>query len=202
MELLPSSRWPAPRVDCPFPSGCASPGKSIHAGAELWVSPRVVFNASTSQSAAATINAAGKIKTPFCKFPPKESASRPTISGDHMSPKRWIVKMETAMALARRFTGAVARMSVLTGPVGRNRENIAPARIRLRGPRPRPGRDVEEMDRTRRTMTARIKADINCLGRFHLDWRMRDLDQWCSVARKSFGEIVSFRNSGRVEAWE
>jgi hypothetical protein len=64
----------------------------------------------------------------FCKFPPNESASRPTISGDHISPKRWIVKIETAMALARRFTGAVSKMSVLTGPVDRNRKNIAPAR--------------------------------------------------------------------------
>jgi hypothetical protein len=36
--------------------------------------------------------------------------------------------MERAMALARRFTGAVSRMSVLTGPVGRNRKNMAAAR--------------------------------------------------------------------------
>src|SRR5882757_5052248 len=90
--------------------------------------PRFVFTASTSHSALATISATGRIKTAFCKFPPKESASRPTISGDHMSPKRWMVKMETAMALARRFTGAVSRMSVLTGPVGKNRKNIAAAR--------------------------------------------------------------------------
>ena len=99
-----------------------------HAGVEWWAGPRFVFNASTSQSTLATINATGKIRTAFCKFPPNESASRPTISGDHMSPKRWIVKIETAMALARRFTGAVSRMSVLTGPVDRNRKNIAPAR--------------------------------------------------------------------------
>jgi hypothetical protein len=50
--------------------------------------PGFVFNASTSQSTLATINATGKIRTAFCKFPPNESASRPTISGGHMSPKR------------------------------------------------------------------------------------------------------------------
>ena len=32
------------------------------------------------------------------------------------------------MRLARRFAGAASRMSVLTGPVGRNRKNIAAAR--------------------------------------------------------------------------
>src|ERR1017187_5637457 len=115
-ELL----WFAFQIECST--------KHIHAGLELWAAPRFVFNASTSHSALATINATGKIKTAFCKFPPNESASRPTISGDHMSPNRWIVKMETAMALARRFTGAVSKMSVLTGPVGRNRKNIAAAR--------------------------------------------------------------------------
>ena len=50
--------------------------------------PRSVFTASTSHSAPAKINATGKIKTAFCRFPPEASASRPTISGDHMSPKR------------------------------------------------------------------------------------------------------------------
>ncbi len=76
---------------------------------------RFVFSASINHSAPATTNATGKIKTAFYKFPKKKLASRPTISGDHMSPKRWIVKMETTMGLARRFTGAVSKMTVLTG---------------------------------------------------------------------------------------
>ena len=55
----------------------------------------------------------GKIKTAFCKFPPNESASQPTIFGDHKPPNRWIVKIETAMPLAKRFAGADA--SQVTG---------------------------------------------------------------------------------------
>src|ERR1039458_3937326 len=102
--------------------------KSIHAETELDPGPRRVFIASASQSTLATINATGKIRTAFCKLPPNDSESQPTITGDNMSPNRWIMKIEIAMALARRFTGAVSRMSVLTGPVDRRRKNIAAAR--------------------------------------------------------------------------
>ena len=38
------------------------------------------------------------------------------------------MKMESAIALARRFTGTVSRMSVFTGPVERNSRNMALAR--------------------------------------------------------------------------
>ena len=71
-----------------FAAAPPSQSTSVHAGVELLAVPRFVFAASASQSALATINATGKIKMAFCKFPPNESVSRPTISGDHMSPKR------------------------------------------------------------------------------------------------------------------
>ena len=45
------------------------------------------------------------------------------------------MKMETAMALARKFTGTVSRMSVLTGPVDRKRRNMATARQLMEGSR-------------------------------------------------------------------
>ena len=38
------------------------------------------------------------------------------------------MKMDIAIALARKFTGTVSRISVFTGPVPRNNRNIAPAR--------------------------------------------------------------------------
>src|SRR3954471_21247395 len=53
---------------------------------------------------------------------------RPTISGDQRSPKKWIMKIEIAMALARRLIGTVSMMSVLTGPVDRKMRSIPQAR--------------------------------------------------------------------------
>src|SRR5436189_2585743 len=70
---------------------------------------------------------AGKIKTAFCRLC-QRSKSPPTISEERKSPKRWIMKMEMAIALARRFTGTDSRIKVLIGPVGRKSRNIAEAR--------------------------------------------------------------------------
>src|SRR5262249_44579683 len=49
-------------------------------------------------------------------------------SEDQRSPNRWIMKMETAIALARWLIGTVSMMRVLIGPVDRNNRNIARAR--------------------------------------------------------------------------
>ena len=38
------------------------------------------------------------------------------------------MKMDMAMALARKFTGTVSRINVFTGPVPKNNRNIAPAK--------------------------------------------------------------------------
>ena len=89
---------------------------------------RDVMRASQSQKKPAINNANGRMSTPFCKFLPQASARRPTISGDHMSPNKWIIKIESAIALARRLTGTVSIISVLMGPVGRKSKNIEIAR--------------------------------------------------------------------------
>src|SRR5262245_26639572 len=83
---------------------------------------------------AQTAKASGRISTAFWRLF-QASESRPTISGDHISPNRWIMKIEAAIALERRFTGTASIINVFTGPVERNSRNIAVARQAMATPR-------------------------------------------------------------------
>ncbi len=87
---------------------------------------RFTFNASNNHSSPPTTSAPGNTITPVRK--PHLSATAPTIWGDHISPNKWIMKMESAIALDRKFTGTVSIMRVLVGPVDKNSRKIAPAR--------------------------------------------------------------------------
>lgn len=53
---------------------------------------------------------------------PAPSETLPTNSGDHKSPKAWIIKMQMAMADARMVEGTLSRITVLMGPVDWNRK--------------------------------------------------------------------------------
>ncbi len=64
------------------------------------------------------------MRTPFCKSFAR-SAMPPTMAGEPKSPKRWMMKVHMAMALARRWTGTISNNSLQMGPVGRKDEEHA-----------------------------------------------------------------------------
>lgn len=53
---------------------------------------------------------------------PAPSDTLPTNSGDHRSPKAWIIKIQMAMADARIVEGTLSNITVLMGPVDWNRK--------------------------------------------------------------------------------
>src|SRR5262245_50357507 len=52
----------------------------------------------------------------------KLSSNRPSAAADHRSPNRWIEKIDSAIALARRSSGTERRNAALTGEVVENRQ--------------------------------------------------------------------------------
>jgi len=93
----------------------------------VWTGPRVVFNASASHSAPAAINATGKINTAFCKFRQKNPrAVRRSPATTY--PKEVDCENGNGHGAGVKIRWRGFQMRVLTGPVDRNKKNIAAAR--------------------------------------------------------------------------
>src|SRR6185437_2517972 len=91
-----------------------------------WRALRFVFKAKASHNTPPITSAPGRIRPALCRlFHRSERA--PMTCEDHKSPNRWIMKIAMAIALALRFTGTDSRISVLTGPVERNRKKTVVA---------------------------------------------------------------------------
>ena len=77
----------------------------------------------TLQRMAEIRSTTGRMRTPVWRFWVR-SEIEPTTEGEMKSPKRWIMKVQRAMELARRWTGTISNNSLQMGPVGRKRKNM------------------------------------------------------------------------------